>query len=251
MIKTVKVDKFNYFAKDKDSKIRIQKYDPKEYPNLVFLTRLEDHSLLIVPADKINQRCGGQISFEYGNDKYFIDDGYRDNLVRAGYIVLNDYDLVENHINDINLGINIRDKIKEVAVRSLEKLEENELFFFNDFQEQPSEIHATFMNQEKTLWYTVYINTVNSIVNKNQQRKANQLPFYPFDKKMDKYGTFYISIFCERISEKPIDSKSKYENATEFIAKLIEQMNRSAANSDQYRFSILPIKRKLINWKGI
>lgn len=251
MIKTIKVDKVNYFA-DNKTKDRIPVYS-EENPNLVFYMKMEDKSSLIVPRDKISLKYGGQISFDYDGDRYFVDDGYRDTLIKAGYLVFKDYDNRENHITDPEEGLALRNDIRDVIAYGLAKVPEVP---FKSLETEEnwtnSEISTKFRDEQSNFEYTVIISTVNSIVNKNQQRKLNELPFYPFDKNMDKYGTFYISVFCKKITLDKVDLRTKYDVANEYIKGLLNGINsKKSLNGDQFHFVSLPIKRKLINWKGI
>lgn len=246
MIKTIKVDKVNYFA-DSETKDRIPIY-LEGNPNLVFYMKMEDKSSLIVPGDKISLKYGGQISFDYNGDRYFVDDGYRDTLIKAGYLVYNDYDNPDNHITDPDFGLNLRNEIRDTIDQNLSNLDVK----ITEMNWTNSDISFKFQDEKGIFEYTVYISTVNSIVNKNQQRKLNELPFYPFDKNMDKYGTFYISVFCKKMTLFKVDLKTKYDLPNQFIKDLVNQMN-SSVNDDgnEFHFVSLPIKRKLINWKGI
>ena len=98
MNKIIKIDGINNFFLDIDNKC-ILKYDKKIVESLSL--KLEDGSLLTVDKDRIKFE-NGQVVFEFNNDKYIVDDGYQDLLIRAGYIVMDDYD-VEN-IEDKDFG---------------------------------------------------------------------------------------------------------------------------------------------------
>lgn len=253
LTKLIKTDRFNYFC-TKDMKNRIAAYDEKN-KDMVFVMSMPDYSKLIVLANKISIRYGGQIGFEYDGDLYYIDDGYRDTLIKSGYIVYDDYDEISNHINDTAKGTKLRAMIKDIINLSLRDKVYDDSFEANKTKISCSGNEISYMFETEYFSYTVYLNTVNAIVNKNQQRKINNLPFYPFDKKMDKYGTYYVSVFCKKKTEDKLDAESansKYKIANDFIAKLMDVMNSKVDDSHSFHFvSLFNKRRKLINWKGI
>jgi hypothetical protein len=226
---------------------------------------MEDGSSLMIEHDKIIKQYGGFYYFDYDEDRYMINDENNDILIRAGYIVLDNYDNI--FIEDKEEGLKIRngifDHIRNSIFNNILGEEDESLKNKNDifdnirnsiFKELDNNKYS-IDNKEKTkikiiflngsFKYTVYINTINNIVNKNQNRKANNLPFYPFNKNMDKYGTLYCSIFCEKQVFDNVDNHLSYKLADEFISEFINILN--ADTPSKYHFSPLIIKRRLIN----
>ena len=219
-----KIDAINNYFVDKVTKELILKYDP-DNPNLQLVLEI-DGSRLIVDASKINVEYGNQIVVKYMKDKFIIDDGYQNVLVKAGYIVYKNYD--EERVFDREKGVALRESIMETyqnAVSKINMYEPTDTGFKNDKYE-----------------FTINIDSINSMVNKNQQRKDNSLAFYPFDKNMDKYGTIYISIFVKKLSDRPLTEVegTKHTIANQFIRELMTNMG------EDYHFCNMQIKRRLL-----
>lgn len=240
MNKIIKIDGINNFFLDIDNKC-ILKYDKKIVESLSL--KLEDGSLLTVDKDRIKFE-NGQVVFEFNNDKYIVDDGYQDLLIRAGYIVMDDYD-VEN-IEDKDFGAKLRHifltKVKNICnkLTDLFDIEEVKLTNFKGIK---------IVYTQDGFRYTVYFDTINSIVNKNQQRKIDNLPFYPFLKGMDKYGTLYVSVFCKKISdEEDAHTLNKYINGEKFVTEFIRYINFEEENN--YKFKKIVVKKKITHLEG-
>ena len=60
----------------------------------------------------------------------------------------------------------------------------------------------------------------------------------PFDKKMDKYGTLYMSIFAEKINNNTV--KNKFAYADLIIKDLIMTLGAD------YHYTSLPIKNQIL-----
>lgn len=243
MMKVIKTGTENYFY-DKVTNNLIERYDP-DNENLVLVVAMENGSILNVENKKINYGYGGQIYFEYDDDKYIIDDGYQDLLIRAGYIVMNNYD--QKQIEEKEFGISIRNKFQQYILEIIEKMWDTKEY--DNFKVENNFKDIKVSLEKDNFRFTMYIDTVNSIVNKNQQRKVNRLPFYPFIKDMDKYGTMYLSIFCEKL-EATEEINKKYEIAENMVIKLIELLNEYSRD-DKYRFERIIIKKRINNYPGI
>lgn len=250
MIKIVKIDlKDNYFV-DELTGIIVDKFNPdNKYLNLV--TKLEDDSILTVKNEQIIQKYGGQLIFEYKDDKYIIDDGYQNLLIRAGYIVKNKFDISTNFINERSIGIEYRNILfNYIKSEMREFMKEREFSYDINYKENQS-IEVIFLDSDSDNKFTIIIETINSVVNKNQQRKLNELPFYPFLKSMDKYCTMYMSIFAKKISSITNSDKAKYESAEKFIIDFINRLNKNATDNDQYRFERTIIRKRINYTEGI
>lgn len=240
MIKSVKLNEDNFIVDTEKHEI-VKKYDPTN-PNLNIVITLEDGSMLLVESYEIKEQYPGSYYFDYNGDRYFIDDDYQDCLIRCGYVVLDDYN---NKLElDKDAGIKIRNdlmnKIKNVSSK-----------FKTDSYDSVT-IDSNLMNEVKVQFYkkgykfTVYFSTINNIVTKNQQRKLNELPFFPFDKGMDKYGTIYVSIFCKKIDDIEFNH-DRYHIADDFIMKFIKELS-DEYEDHKFQYSHLLIKRKIINY---
>lgn len=239
MVKVLKIDNNNNYLVNETGDLA-----HNWEPNCKLYTKLEDGSILMVDPSQIRQQYGGTIFFDYENDKYIIDDGYQDILIRAGYIVLNNYS--SENIYDREKGLEVRNKLfnyvdniifDNYVYQSMHELETKE----------SQEIKLTF--EKFGFRFTVYIDTINYIVTKNQRRKLNMLPYYPYAKEMDKYGTLYLSIFAKKIDIFAED-RDKYKIAEDFMADLVNLLNKESIH-DRYRIEKLLSKKKILNWKDL
>lgn len=243
MIKIIKIDnRYNYLI-NKITQEKIEKYDP-DIENLVLVTRLEDGSVLNVESSQIHQQYGGSIYFDYLDDRYLIDDNYQDILIRSGYIVLNDYDIKQE--NNKNNGLELRNSLMQKIKVAVYKIDTSNYDRYITKLPNVNEVKIIF--EKSGYKFTVYFNTVNNIVNKNQQRKLNRLPFYPFSKDMDKYGTIYVSIFCQKIEIG--ESNIKYEIAENFIGDFIKILSEKD-KEDQFHYVPLIVKKRIVNCEGL
>lgn len=244
MIKTVKLDKKNYF-KDSLTGNKIYRYDPANN-NLSLILTLDDESILTVDSSQIRQIFGGQVIVQHNNDRYIIDDGYQNVLIKAGYIVFENYDI--EHQPDKNIGIQLRSKIID-RIRMIAdhiSVKYNKDCGINNMKYNGSETTIYIGTEEDDFSYTIRFDTINNIVNKNQIRKTNSLPFYPFDKEMDKYGTIYVSVFAKKNTRLDAESgNQKYKIADGIIEEIVSLLGQL------FHYISLPIKQKVLFYKGI
>ena len=118
MILTVKLGQDNYIT-DKNTGEIIERYDPLNKD--VELTINLPESKLIVDGCNIQQQYGGNIIVQYNNDRFIIDDGYQNTMIKCGYIVYKDYDYKKiggkgqgNTIRDMIIN-NIRNLLPEIS----------------------------------------------------------------------------------------------------------------------------------------
>jgi len=217
----------------------IKKYDPSEkdlqfhYCNKIL--REKD----TIPAENIHMQFGGAISFIKNNEKFIIDDGYRDVLCACGYLVKDDYDT--KRVTDKDLGILIRSNIHADIMSSFD----TKSIIYS------SSSRITLKGESNCYMYTINFSTTSDIVHRNEQRKENNLPVYPFDKNMDKYGTWYVSIFGEKKLD-AIDTKNIKESDIKTIIKMIiDNLYANSQSHGCYTYRPLVIKRRIINWEGL
>jgi hypothetical protein len=237
MVKIVKLDKHNNYLIDVESNTIVDKYDSTN-PNIQLVMKLDDDSILKVDADKIKTEYGNQIVVNYNDDKYIIDDGYQNILIKAGYIVYKDYDVT--NITDKDEGIKLRDELLSKLDNVIGNLYDDVII--DNSGNSEFSFNITSDNHE----YTIIIETVNSIVSKNQQRKYNSLSFYPFLKSMDKYRTLYISIFARKMNKVTNESDNeKFRRADSIIKDIVNEAGPDFHYNNQI------IKRRVIYQKGL
>ena len=235
MVKTIKIDRKNNFFIDYSNGNSVEtRYDPSN-PYLHLQITLDDGSILTVTPENIKQEYGGQIVVQYNDDKFIIDDGYQDVLIRAGYIVYKDFDSVKEPDKDkgVEIRTNIINSIREFLSTMSDKVEicGNETKYILDTD---------------NFCYTFNFDTINNMVNKNQQRKNNSLAYYPFSKDMDKFGTIYLSTFArKKVKLNEEQSKFKYKFADDVIKQIISELG------PDFHYVGQPIKRRVLASKGI
>ena len=89
MILTVKLGQDN-FIPDKNTGEIVERYDPTN-KDVELTIKLPD-STLIVDGTNIQQQYGGNSIVQYNNDRFIIDDGYQNTLIKCGYIVYQEYE---------------------------------------------------------------------------------------------------------------------------------------------------------------
>lgn len=251
MIKTIKLDGKDNYLMDNNTGEIVYKYD--ENRDLQLVLTLDD-SVLNISKQKISRQFDGQIIVQHNNDRYMIDDGYYNTLIKSGYIVFNIYDEITVDPVHKDFGITLRDSIIKAVRRVI--LELNREYNFVDGK-APSIPKLEYSGNKTTLIvdsengeysYMFVIDTINNMVNKNQGRKENDLTFYPFKKTMDRYGTLYLSVFCQK--NKHIENntpRKKYIIPDMIIKELIKRLNEN----DQYHYVSNQVKRRVVYCKGL
>ena len=94
--------------------------------------------------------------------------------------------------------------------------------------------------------YTATVNAdiISGIVIKNKRRKDNSLPFYAFDKQVDKYGSVYISIFIKR-NVKDVDEVPPIVKANEINKEILDYMGID------YHFNSQIVKKSVLYYKDL
>ena len=251
MIKTIKLDGKDNYLMDNNTGEIVYKYDDDRDLRLVLTL---DDSVLNISKQKISRQFDGQIIVQHNDDRYMIDDGYYNILIKSGYIVFNIYDEITVDPDHKDFGITLRDSIIK-AVRKV-IIELNREYNFVDGK-APSIPKLEYSGNKTTLIvdsenseysYMFVFDTINNMVNKNQGRKENDLTFYPFKKTMDRYGTLYLSVFCQK--NKHIENntpRKKYIIPDMIIKELIKKLNEN----DQYHYVSNQVKRRVVYCKGL
>jgi hypothetical protein len=210
---------------------------------------LKDDSAVIIGHDMIHEEYGGHLSFVFDGIKYIVDDGYRNSLARAGYIVFQNYDNEKeyNYNNGQALNEKIFDDIREAsAVIEKEISEDSSKFTSFSYRSAGSQYSAVL--SDGIYKYTVDIVTNSDIVAKNRKRKINNLSFYPFEKNMDRYGTVYMAIYCEKIfsivDEHVVPKYYKYNVCDDIVKLYINHLH-------EYHYDQMEITRHIVKYTDI
>lgn len=229
MVRIIEINGVDNYFIDRETGQLSTIYEP-ENENIVFHCKTKDGEVDIEHDSILTDNICKQRFFQLNNDKYYIYDGQQNILIQAGYIVMNNYD--SERINDKDQGIKTRKSIIDLL---------KNVFLMHEFPVELENIPPVKKGNIMKKFeyggyqYILFINTINGIVNLNQRRKANQLPFYPFEKNMDKYGTLYLSIFCEKVDDHAANQKDKYKVADELVNKMIAYAN-DEDDLNEYKF---------------
>lgn len=251
MIKTIKLDGKDNYLFDTNTGDIVYQYDDDKDLQLVLTL---DDSVLNISKKKISRQFDGQIIVQHNDDRYIIDDGYYNTLIKSGYIVYNAYDEINIDPDFKEHGIVLRDGIIKQLRQVIMEINK-EYNFINGAA--PTEPTLEYSGNKTTLKidsengdfsYTFVFDTINSMVNKNQGRKENDLTFYPFKKSMDRYGTIYLSVFCQKNRHIEDNTpKKKYIVPDSIIKEIIKKLN----DVDQYHYVSNQVKRRVVYCKGL
>jgi hypothetical protein len=212
----------------------VDKYDAYN-PSLEFHHQLQNGSELIVPAEKIGYNQFVGIHFKYEDELYVIDDGWQSTLVMACYIINGDYDTIRE--NDKIAGSIARNEIKEHIVLAM-----NKRFDFDVIYTGNNLVYKFVLDQFDI---TIEFKTINNLVSNNKERKLNSLPYYPYLKGMDKFNTYYVTLFAKRNSQWCGAACDTRELET-FMQELVKNMNE-LETGNIYHCKIVPIEQRILN----
>lgn len=219
MTKSIKLNDDNFFC-DSVSKTRVNYRDDD---SIEFRCKLPDKSVIYVPNSNIVN-----MSFKFQNQVYQIDVGQNERLTTCGYLIKGEY----NHlrINDQDQGIKDRTALLQRIEDALSVLQT----IWGDpnisVERKNNVISLKFSENESS--YSFYFDTVSSIVTYNQERKMERLPFYPFDKGVDKYESIYLSVFADS----DLDMFYVYRKIMDTVNQLIQILNSQESKDEDLWF---------------
>jgi hypothetical protein len=209
-IKTDGINGYLYDNKTKEKKLNT-KFDP-ETMSLYFVTKM-GHGLVSVYLDgKAIRESYGSLIFNFNNEEFTLDDGFRDKSIKYGYIVLNDYSDFNCCVKQStpkdqdNLFTDLKRSVENLGYK-LEELEENEEY-------------QVIINSD-TYRYTFNFSSIKRLVEKNKSRKDLNLTYLPYDDRYDRYGSVYMSIYAKRTEDTTLQ---KYTDINKVVNKIIEGM---------------------------
>mgnify|MGYP003293023376 FL=1 len=251
MVKASKLDGKDNYLFDTNTGDIVYRYDDDKDLQLVLTL---DDSVLNISKKKISRQFDGQIIVQHNNDRYIIDDGYYNTLIKSGYIVYNMYDEINIDPNFKEHGITLRDGIIKQLRQVIMEINKEYNLIDGFVPEKPTmEISGNkttlkIDSENGDFSYTFVFDTINSMVSKNQGRKENDLTFYPFKKSMDRYGTIYLSVFCQKKRHVEDNTpKKKYIVPDSIIREIIKKLNEI----DQYHYVSNQVKRRVVYCKGL
>lgn len=191
---------------------------------------------------------------------YILDDEYQPKLIRAGYFVKNDYDIIR--ASDAVTGAAVFDEVSnefEDAISNVRDYYVNEGYHTTLFVTPSSTKNSDYkmdpefeMEIQGSTSYKLIIKvfSVNTIVAINIARKLNMLPFYPFNKQMDASGCRYCCIYAEKIKDCVEDSpvRVKFGLADEFVTHMVSEL---ISNGNKYKFVPMGTRKRIIACDGM
>jgi hypothetical protein len=250
-LKTYK-DSCGFFANGK----KLEKYDP-DNPDLCFIYE-DSNKQITVPAEYIKLDTSGMITFNNRDVKYIIDDGYRDTLVKVGYILADNYD--ESCLDDIILAEELQDRIKRQYSRALEYIEK----FYDDGQIILDEYGApktktdvykirrtdhTFSITLRGWKENIVACPISKVIEVNVDRKNSNQPFYPYDKDVNKYGALFLVVYAEKQKE-GADCYARHMIPEGIIKNILKSMNDNT-DGISYKFNSIDTRKKRVINNGI
>ncbi len=203
----LKTGKDNFFV-NADGSITM-KYDPNFNSYFLFTTSINERKVTI-PIDRIVVQKGGQISFVEMNNKYIIDDGYRNKLINCGYMFIDTDD-------DYNL--------KDVLLKAFGNRE-----LYNAYNVSLVDINSNsvtiIINSPVGYKITIDLVTLNKLIDSNLKRKKENLPMYP-TARVQKNSSIYWKMYFEKEDIlKPSKSNTELTIiSNSIIDKLISDVN--------------------------
>jgi hypothetical protein len=202
----------SYFYKDENSLFTfIDEY--KEGENINFHFEDDEYNIEIESKDIHIDNCGN-IYFLINDDKYIVDDGYRNLLTKSGYIIRDKYDF--ERIADPEKGKKIINDFEDDIFKTIDDLNYETIQYQDNFYIK--------INERYFLYYISFTN-IDELVEINKIRKINKQPFYPFDKSMDKFGTNFMSIYTKRLNNVAKDIE-KYNKSDKIVSELLQNLNK-------------------------
>lgn len=173
----------------------------------------------------IDNRTNIIIAKDDKGTSYIIDDGYRNSMIRSGYVVINGYD--KEKLEDREKGTQLHnDLIEDISYSILCQMDK----FEKVYKDTNSDYIDHIIEDDGYLFRIRMYNNID-IVKMNQERKINSLPFYSFDKNMDNYGTVYIAIYCKKIGSTSIKNTTVADN---ILTSIIDKLNNYRNNDAKY-----------------
>ena len=250
MVKIVKLNPYTtnrVYKKSTNESVNKITNDPDICIEFEYTNNNKEVKKFTTGMENVSKQYNGLYYVFIGTDKYLLDDGYYNSLVKAGYIVLNDYNTLRLNTDEGEKVVEaFRHDIKIGIMMLADECEESEDFTVNNFDDSSITVSTEYYK------YKIILNPITDIINNNQVRKLNDLPFYPYIKDMDKYGSMYIRTYAQ-LNPKYTETYTKAEGISKFsdieilLRDLIISMNQANNNpKDNYHYEAVPIKKMII-----
>ena len=153
-------------------------------------------------------------------------------MLKSGYIVLNDYDRIR--ISDKEVG----EKVRLSLMQHINQVIESSIV--PEKATVKNNVTIYFEDRDRTK-YTVFICTVNHLVNRNKIFMKQNSMILPFNKDMDKYGTVYLSVSADTTT-------TKIQTVINgFIEEFINRLNASSC-VDTFKF--VPVIKEELRYEA-
>lgn len=128
------------------------------------------------------------------------DTTHTKQMIKAGYVYKNEY--TGRYQFNAEIGVKERQSIIGEIEKSLNLIYLEEALH-TDILRRGNNLTYEIELLDQTL--CVNFDTINSIVTQNKDRKIMSLPFYPYDKTMDKYNSIYVSLVTNHRTDDTVD----------------------------------------------
>ena len=247
MIKVINLDpnSENYILDENGEKIH--HLNSENLSRIVYING-NGSSEITFAEDLKKQFCGmyyAEKLYETDNAVYYFDDGYYNKMYNSGYIVLNNYDGMKA---PKELGEGIARKLFFKIHETFEMLQHESIERFDEKDKDPVLIVKI---NSFPYEYTIRCRSTTSLSEANQKRKINNLPYYPFDARMDRYGTYYIACYAKLqddvilndLDKDSITAPDKY--IMNLLMNFIQKINNES-KSDIYHYEPVKAKKPVI-----
>lgn len=230
LINTYKDD--SYFYKLKNGKIeKIDIYNPEDKEIKLHFEN-EDYIFELDSSD-IHMDISGNIYFVLNDKKYIIDDGYRNVMIRCGYLFKNNFE--QKYSTKDNGGVEVKKSIFKDIYNTLNKI------INSNVENEDDKISVIFCQDGYE--FKLVFSSVEKLVSTNYDRKINKQPFYPFIKDNDRYGCVFVAIYAKRYIS-TASEQIKYDDADELLGNIVTNINN--ISKDNYHYKPLYIKKRVI-----
>lgn len=241
-MKIIKVNKRSYFY-DKNTGEPV-KFDPS---NLDIEFKYQDSGYTIHVSNQ-NINIGKPLGIYFvdpSGEPIAIDDGYQQELVYCGYLINGLYDQIQEQ--DQTRGIKTRENICTILSDTIQKyIQSGTTIKLEDTIEKVNNNISCKFSTPDGYTGTIEFKTISNIVNQNKFRREFDLQFYPYLKYMDKYNSYYISIFIDNNGEEYKGDTIIFDAFVDELLKMLKE------DQDEFNFHVktMPIKQRIIKWKN-
>ena len=147
-------------------------------------------------------------------------------IIKCGYLFDKNYQL------ELQLDVEVGMIERKILIKTVEEALFRVLKEYNgSVIERGNNLTLQLILDDQEL--LINVDTVNSLVTQNKDRKINNKSYLPFDKNMDKFNSVYVSVATDNITD------DSYEIADTVLAKIVSLINEP---EDKFIYKSLVVK---------